>query len=97
MANMDGLAEALGGAIDEMKRDAARYRWLKSRLLGADFDWNGSGAFVIAFEMPHEARVSANCDRTIDDAMELTPNAKVTGSPALSASPCGLPGYAQEE
>ena len=22
------------------------------------------------------------------------PNAKVTGSPALSASPCGLPGYA---
>lgn len=24
-------------------------------------------------------------------------NAKVTGSPALSASPCGLPGYALEE
>lgn len=24
----------------------------------------------------------------------MAPNAKVTGSPALSASPCGLPGYA---
>ena len=32
------------------------------------------------------------------DKMELAgyeaPNAEVTGSPALSASPCGLPGYA---
>ena len=27
---------------------------------------------------------------------EVTPNAKVTGSPALSASPSGLPGYATE-
>ena len=26
----------------------------------------------------------------------VTLNAKVTGSPALSASPCGLPGYATE-
>ena len=26
----------------------------------------------------------------------VTPNAKVTGSPALSASPSGLPGYATE-
>lgn len=28
---------------------------------------------------------------------EMRPNAKVTGSPALSASPCGLPGYATKE
>jgi len=30
-------------------------------------------------------------------SIDLTPNAKVTGSPVLSASPCGLPGYALEK
>jgi len=32
--------------------------------------------------------------RDIRITVEVRPNAKVTGSPALSASPCGLPGSA---
>ena len=50
-------------------KDAERYRWLKARLLGADFDWNESGTCALVFEWPKDSPVSANCDRTIDDAM----------------------------
>ena len=63
----------------EDEKDAARYRWLRGRLIGADFDWNETGASALVFEMPKAARISASCDKTIDDAMaltELTPNAK---------------------
>lgn len=55
--------------IDEMQRDAARYRWLKTRLMGADLDWAGSGSLVIVFKMPSGSSVSENCDQTIDAAM----------------------------
>lgn len=55
--------------------DAARYRWLRDRLIGADFDWNDSGTSALVFELPKEALISANCDKTIDDAMALLSNA----------------------
>ena len=51
-------------------KDAARYRWLKDRLLGADFDWNESGICALAFQMPDDFIASSDCDETIDDAMK---------------------------
>jgi hypothetical protein len=50
-------------------QDAARYRFLRDRLLAADFDWNESGECVLVFRWPSTARVSADCDATVDEAM----------------------------
>ena len=41
-----GAVAALGLLLQEreaMARDAERYRWLRDRLLAADFDYNGEG------------------------------------------------------
>lgn len=64
MANMDGLAEALGGAIDKMKRDAARYRWLRDV---GDATWR-----PFALREGYSAEMA---DKAIDEAMLKTPNA----------------------
>jgi hypothetical protein len=56
----------------EPQRDADRYHWLRARLMGADFNWNETGTSALVFEMPKEARISASCDKTIDEAMALT-------------------------
>jgi hypothetical protein len=86
--------------VDEcmaLRKDAARYRWLRGHLIGADFDWNESGASTLVFEMPKALRISANCDKTIDDAMaltELTPNAlaQATGAKAQEEAAGGNTG-----
>jgi len=52
-------------------KDAARYRWLRDRLLGADFDWNDSGECVLVFQWPRNVPVGADCDRNIDAAMAV--------------------------
>lgn len=54
---------------DELRKDAMRYRWLRERLLGADFDWNESGVTVLAFEFPRNIGIGGNCDKNIDAAM----------------------------
>lgn len=50
--------------------DAARYRWLRARLLAADFDYMGEGIPALVFELPPRCAVSADCDATIDEAMK---------------------------
>lgn len=55
--------------LREAERDAARYRWLRSRLVGASFDWGEEGTTVLAFEMPPSLSIGADCDRNIDEAM----------------------------
>lgn len=50
--------------------DAARYRWLRSRHVGASFDWDEEGTTVLAFEMPPSLSIGADCDRNIDTAMK---------------------------
>ena len=50
--------------------DAARYRWLRDRLLAADFDYAGEGVTALVFELPPRCAVSADCDATIDEAMK---------------------------
>lgn len=67
--------------------------WYVCSLCGAR-EPRGQGAFygIPTLEAPTlEQRV-----KKLEDAMKSS-NAKVTGSPALSASPCGLPGYAAGE
>lgn len=58
----------LKGARDPWT-DAARYQWLRKRLIGGDFDWNESGTCALIFEWPKNAPVSTDCDSTIDQAM----------------------------
>jgi hypothetical protein len=52
--------------------DAARYRFLKDRLLGVDFDYCESGKTVLMFDWPRSS-VSADCDWTVDEAMQYEP------------------------
>lgn len=61
---------------NDLARDAARYRWLRDRLMAADFDWQGSGDCALVFAWPKECAVSGNCDATIDAAMLKAPNYK---------------------
>jgi hypothetical protein len=57
---------------ETLRIDAARYRWLRSRLLAADFDYGGEGVMVLVFEMPNGFAASADCDSTVDNAMNMT-------------------------
>ncbi|ARP89786.1 hypothetical protein CAL14_05380 [Bordetella genomosp. 9] len=50
-------------------RDAARYRWLRARMLGVDFDWADAGITALFFEMPDGMAYGGDCDRNIDAAM----------------------------
>jgi hypothetical protein len=56
--------------LSPMEADAKRYQWLKTRLLGADFDWQETGDCVLVFEFPSRVGVGGNCDMNIDAAME---------------------------
>ena len=68
--------------LDADKRDAERYRWLRNRMLGADFNWNESGVTVLVFEFPGNVGIGANCDKNIDAGMLA--NVKLRGG----FSPC---------
>lgn len=48
--------------------DAARYRWLRERMLGIDFDWNESGITALSFEMPDGCAYGGCCNQNIDAA-----------------------------
>lgn len=52
-------------------QDAARWRWLRDRLLAGDFDYGGEGIQALVFEMPAGFTVSADADAVVDDAMRL--------------------------
>lgn len=62
--------EAKQARIAEMEQDAARYRWLRDKMLGVDFDWNESGLTALCFEMPDGCAYGGNCDQNIDNAMQ---------------------------
>lgn len=55
---------------DANEQDAARYRWLRDKMLGVDFDWNESGLTALCFEMPDGCAYGGNCDQNIDAAMQ---------------------------
>lgn len=54
---------------DDLLADANRYRWLRDRLIAADFDWNETGQSVLIFEWPENVSVGGNCDMNIDAAI----------------------------
>jgi hypothetical protein len=87
--NLERCVDALEDELVKLRKDAARYRWLRSWKRTADYKVSrwvaGEGRYD---PLPQEGGL----DAAIDADMALTPNAKVTGSPASSASPCGLPG-----
>ncbi len=74
------------------RKDALRYRWLRERLLSADFDYGGEGVAALVFELPAGSAVSADCDATIDGAMGLTP--AETAATASVAGPAEHPSRA---
>jgi hypothetical protein len=51
--------------------DAKRYRELKSRYYGANFDIDEDGTTVLMFEIPSESRISADLDSTVDAIIGL--------------------------
>ena len=56
--------------LSAAQADAERYRWLRDRLFGADWDWNGEGVPVVLFRWPESASIGANLDAAIDAATE---------------------------
>ena len=62
--------QAETGRADANEQYAARYRWLRDKMLGVDFDWNESGLTVLCFEMPDGCAYGGNCDQNIDNAMQ---------------------------
>lgn len=61
--------EALAKENELLRKDAERYRWLRDRAIGIDFDWSGDGITALCFEMPDGVAYGGNCDRNIDAAM----------------------------
>ena len=64
---------------DELKADAERYRWLRDRFFGADFDWNEEGVSCVLFKWPETAKIGANIDVAIDAAIAAARKEKVDG------------------
>jgi len=56
--------------LTSMVANDRRYRWLATRLLAADFDWQGET--VLVFRWPKNVPVGGNCDQYIDAAMAQT-------------------------
>lgn len=56
--------------IAQLRRDAKRYRWLKEKMIGIDFDWQEAGVTALSFEMPAGCAYGGDCDQNIDTAME---------------------------
>lgn len=59
---------------DSVLEDAARYRWLRERMLGIDFDWNESGITALSFEMPDGCAYGGCCNQNIDAARKQGAN-----------------------
>lgn len=64
------IAKHAAREIEELKVDAKRYRWLRDRMVYADFDYDGLQ--VLVFEMPENFVSNSSCDKTIDSAMEMS-------------------------
>lgn len=59
--------------IERLTKDAQRYRWLRGRLLAADFEWGDPAVPVLVFSWPADVGVGGDCDMNIDAAMKEQP------------------------
>lgn len=64
----DGLADHRKG-LAILQQEAARYRFLRERFDSADFAYGSPPRYIWAFEMDNSFQVSANLDKSIDDAL----------------------------
>lgn len=64
---ISAYAAPLVARVAELHADAERYRWIKERLLGADFAWGDPSTSVWVFET--DAPISADLDASIDAAI----------------------------
>jgi hypothetical protein len=62
------MLRTLAAEVEALRADAERYRYLRLRLVGADFDWAESGESVLIFKASPGVQVWADCDMTIDAA-----------------------------
>lgn len=62
----------LRAEAEALRKDAERYRWLRDRLFGADWDWNNEGVPVVLFRWPDGASIGADLDAAIDAAKGTT-------------------------
>jgi hypothetical protein len=72
-------------AVEELKKEAARYRWLAERFTGFDADWmadeeNGEpGKFVLVFNAPEGFRVGRDIGPCIDEWLSSDRPSSETG------------------
>lgn len=66
---MRQLPGEIAAVMERRRKNDQRYRWLRTKLVGASFDWDDEGMTVLAFEMPPSISVGPDCDRNIDAAM----------------------------
>lgn len=75
-----------GTAVAAPDCDAVRYRWLKERLMGFDFESKaieeGAG-WALVFCMPEGSDVPGDLDRVVDAAMNV--GSRPVGAPAVDA------------
>lgn len=69
IARLIAHIDAQAMRLDAAERDAARYRWLRDRFIGADFDWNESGQSALLFRLDQGSKVWGDSDMTIDAAI----------------------------
>lgn len=67
-----------GGKGERDAKDAERFRWLRARFTGFDFDWMAdndgeNGKQVICFQIPEGMKIGRDIDAAIDDAIEKEP------------------------
>ena len=55
--------------VDELRRDAERYRWLRKYYGSVDFEPVDHDGMDLVFSVP-QGEVSADCDKTIDGLMQ---------------------------
>lgn len=53
----------------QTQANAARYEYLRERLLAADFDYQESGECALIFSWPDDVPVSPDCDAIVDAAI----------------------------
>jgi len=66
--NAAAMLRTLAAEVEALRAGAERYRYLRPRLVGADFDWAESGESVLIFKADPGVQVWADCDMTIDAA-----------------------------
>jgi multidrug efflux pump subunit AcrA (membrane-fusion protein) len=67
---------ALLAERDALRTDAARYRWLRDRFFGVNWDYeldDFDTMEALVFMMPEGISVSANLDATLDAALSVSP------------------------